>query len=558
MLDQFFDHIGKFGAITAFMGSITAFYMLWVPTERIESFHHSITKMVYRAGHGSWLRTMQNGVQIALGWMTKLYGPADPDTRSVRGFLTIRAWKVSAWIASFIIFLLPMLILAGFLVTMSVGYADIRAIWAALAALGAALVLSIPFLLTWRGVRAEDEMAYHSGVEDIATAARAIFAEGSLLACLLVPAAAFATAGGIVLSYTEYTVIGWSSVGIAIAGLVLMLLYGFIRAIRRHGFLAPAAYIAILMVVVGYVLPIFIVTMSIADTHTNYWLALSTMPAAILAIRCLHFRYHTERHAEEPGANYAQYLFMLALLAVPTLIFGEVDRMEFADTVVKATLGIIAIGFAPYVLAIYAAVYANAFPDWLSIAVTREILGRALRASSSAEFVLFLLIDLLCVLFFCMLTLIILVGAFAASALIIETAVWALALSPDFLEPAAIFWGGVNAVPMLLMRWFAGVTATPAPAPILGMIAVGVMFALGMTSLLPTLANAAVVLALLIGRVIAILLGIPLQWVHGLLLIEPTLNAEERSKRLLRSASLVGVASGLAAAAIYLAAWALG
>jgi hypothetical protein len=134
------------------------------------------------------------------------------------------------------------------------------------------------------------------------------------------------------------------------------------------------------------------------------------------------------------------------------------EMLQFSGALVLGFLG-------PYILAVYAAIYSNAIPDWFSVALTRSLLFRASRTTRLADFLRFLFYDLLCVVALCFLTAIILILAFTVSGILVTIAIvsWSESSLPTFLssdqleKSAHFFYGGlaglIELIGVLFGQW---------------------------------------------------------------------------------------------------------
>jgi hypothetical protein len=173
-------HMASIGTIAGFVGILLAAYQVWVPAPVIERNHARVTAIAQWASRGSWLDLMQNGVLWVLVQMHRLYGPPRQGAQSfIVENLTVRAWKMSAWIAALLLLVFPPLFFAVAIPTTE--FIDGRTVtWEAIPSFGGiAIVLATPFLMTWRTIRRKDEFTDHSGIEKIGSAATAIVVEGT-------------------------------------------------------------------------------------------------------------------------------------------------------------------------------------------------------------------------------------------------------------------------------------------------------------------------------------------------------------------------------------------
>ncbi len=116
--------------------------------------------------------------------------------------------------------------------------------------------MAIPFALTWRTIRRDDEFLDHAGIEDLEHFVEAVIHEGTKLAIVIAMPVFIIefitlglTGGGIELPEDPRL---YSSLFYMALGLIV-LITALIRAIRRHGFLAPVALVSVVLVLFVYV-----------------------------------------------------------------------------------------------------------------------------------------------------------------------------------------------------------------------------------------------------------------------------------------------------------------
>jgi hypothetical protein len=103
------EHLETIGILLAFVTAITAGYVRFTPTRMIEENHRRLVDATHWARERSWLRLMQSGIRWVLGLLRWLYGPPHGAGDGLSDYLTVRAWKMSAWFATFVLFaILPL------------------------------------------------------------------------------------------------------------------------------------------------------------------------------------------------------------------------------------------------------------------------------------------------------------------------------------------------------------------------------------------------------------------------------------------------------------------
>ena len=98
------EYLETIGILLGFISAITAGYVRFTPTRMIEENHRRLVDAAHWAREGSWLRLMQSGIRWVLGLLRWLYGPPRGAGDGLSEYLTIRAWKMSAWFATLFLF----------------------------------------------------------------------------------------------------------------------------------------------------------------------------------------------------------------------------------------------------------------------------------------------------------------------------------------------------------------------------------------------------------------------------------------------------------------------
>lgn len=102
------DHFETILIVAGVITLVVNIYQFCLPTRILMAIHHRIVAVAHWASHGSWLGLLQEGIRWVLGLMGWLYGPPrDGIGSDFRQNLTVRAWKMSAWIATLILFVTP-------------------------------------------------------------------------------------------------------------------------------------------------------------------------------------------------------------------------------------------------------------------------------------------------------------------------------------------------------------------------------------------------------------------------------------------------------------------
>jgi hypothetical protein len=543
------DHAESIGILAAFVAIIFGTYRVWVPTPVIERNHERVTAMTHWVSQGTWLALMQSGVRWVLRLMEMLYGPPrEGNSKFVTEYLTVRAWKMSAWIAASLLFVVPPL-LAAFLIPI-VEFLNGRQVpWTVLLASGGvALAFTIPFALTWHTTRRDDHFSNHHGVEDLGIAAKAIILEGTKIA--IVPSLAILIGLPLIKLLTAIPTAVFTIMTIGFGGTLLAILTGLIRAIRRHGFLAPLAFVLTLMVVGVYSSQSLFLMVALLDglslTATPL---LFLMPGWVLTLIC--FAEVTKEQIVKIFSGYydadkdniaVQFFWILAVTAITIFFNSNFNINVFFNKASELFVGITFIFITPFIISIYAAIYANSIPDWLSVALTRSTLIRASRTDNLLHFFRLLLLDLICVVGLCLLTAAILIIAFTFSAFMIS---FASDFSPNWEadEMANFFSGGIQLPLMLIELLIDGSTTllSGATAASNGAFTIIMLATLSLTSIIPTLLNACIIIGLITARCFAMILMPPFKIIYGLLLVDNSNISSEKKIKFLRSSILIAL-----------------
>jgi hypothetical protein len=495
------EHLETIGIIVGFAAFVVATYEKCFPRRTLEANHQRIVATLNWCTRGSWLSLMQAGIRWVIGLMCWLYGPpGDGDGSTVRQNLTVRAWKMSAWIAALILFLMPPMIIFS----ISTYYAyhatskfDLEPL---LYAFFVTLTLAIPFALTWRTVRRDDAFIDHTGIEDIEEAASAVIIEGTRLAIVIGAAAimAWIATAGLEAAGLQNGIAYGLSIGLALAIALIALIVGLIRTIRRHGFLAPFAFVCILLVLLVYaaqwMLCFVLYEFVVVKTKLSGLWALPALYLTILCIRSAVSDHHSARVYDLLDNFFLLAVFTVGLLLLSDDIRGSVSAWDLLRLIGQFILGLL----TPIVISLYAAIYANALPDWLSVALARSLFVRASDTARLSDFLTFLLYDVLCATGLCILTALVLIITFGVSGVIQHVSAHYLSvdggrdMASILISSADFFLGGVHIIgylPHLLDSWNAYYAAFSAPQRA-GVVIQLLLVALSLTSLMPTLVNA--------------------------------------------------------------------
>jgi hypothetical protein len=440
-------------------------------------------------------------------------------------------------------------------------------------------ILAIPFILTWRSIRKAEKIddSFLNGELNFninflmyrATKFSVMISAVTLVPIILI---VLEKLDSFSVEMNKLTIIAFF---IGFSGLMLsptLIIWGFVRSIIDYGFFAPIGYIFILTVMTVYIVNIFIMIFGIISIiFDGNFRILVFSPAWFLIASCFMFVLRNRdlqikdlQFNDELNTRFATLVIFNAIMIYKIDLDFLHDYLYVFLQPLEFVLGLLMAFIVPYTIAIYAVVYSNSVPDWLSIALNRFLLHRASKTQKMKDFFVFLLYDLLCAIGLCVATLLILVIAFSLSGIFVSifhkyiyTGFFFDALQ---LERVANFFLDAPYVVVFLierlvalregdMEAFFGRPVSPGPGAIV------LLAVLGLTSLIPTLLNACTMLCLIAARGVALVVVPPMRLMHSLLVItEDTPNEDKRKARDL-SAALIGTISAAALCITYLLYW---
>ncbi len=524
------DHFETILIVAGVITFVVKVYQFCTPTRILMANHHRIVAVAHWSSHGSWLGLLQAGIRWVLGLMGSLYGPPrDGIGSDFRQNLTVRAWKMSALIATLILFAAAVNIVPG------VGQILFLL----------AIFSAIPLVLYWRTILRDDEFSNHAGIERLGDAAEAIILEGTKLAAVIAaPTSMVVLKVAFGLSFTGDF---WTLVICQLIGFLAMFAW-LLRSIRRHGFLAPLAFFCAMLVLLVYVINFTLffwtsIVMKWEGDATALWLA----PAWISVCYCFCVAIY-DRHLARSEKLTIAFAFLVIYTTGAVLLIDKFTGGTSLSDLLRF-LGVLVLGFlGPYTLAVYAAIYSNAIPDWFSVALTRSLLLRASQTTRLADFLHFLFYDLMFAVALCLLTATILILAFSVSGIMVTIALLLLLSGNDlpyFTGPflldgsARFFFGGMTGLIKLGDALFGQPNWDISGHEWGGILTVVLLAVMSLTSLLPTLLNALAMLALIAARLAALVLSPPMRVLHGLLILPEDITPEDRAKAITLSSVIL-------------------
>lgn len=465
----------------------------------------------------------------------------------MRAFLTARSWQASAWIASLILFALPFGLLAVALPIVCVrngtpipwsGEALCIALFVALCALFIRLVRT-----TWhRAVRAAKAGSGRDVADDAGdlTTGFAVLMVVAWLGNVATPAA---TAGRSA-SPPLLSVAGLS-IAAFFVGLFSLVVFYLVRLLRRYGFAAPLYFSAILL----------LATVGCALIVAGTVLAFRAVPdwrvqvPGILCCRC-GLVFAAQRHLVirstilrfVPIVLGASFLLLMIYMA-DDLRSGTWREGVSLGPMMRGLGGFLIWVTLPYVFACYAAVYSNSLPDWISVAMTRHLLGRAARVHSIRLFASWLLLDVVVATLCIVSTFVILVAVFNVCGWVVQVSAMLGDFDSSWEVPARMFHGSTQSLAVLqgaVLTGTAPVMDGTDTAAGVGAVLVAMLVALGATSILPTLLNAMILIGLIVARGTALVIRRPISHMHSLLVL-PVGGGQGAGEPFFRSSLIIGL-----------------
>jgi hypothetical protein len=240
------------------------------------------------------------------------------------------------------------------------------------------------------------------------------------------------------------------------------------------------------------------------------------------------------------------------------------DFLHVLSRPVEFVIGLLIAFIVPYTIAVYAAVYSNSIPDWLSIALNRFLLHRASSTQKMKDLFVFLFYDLLCAIVLCVATLLILVIAFFLSGIFISIfhkyIYTGFYFKAELLQESANFFLDAPYIVAFLIERLVGLLGGDVGAffgrPVSnGPVVIVLLFVLSLTSLIPTLLNACTMLCLIAARGVALVVVPPMRLMHSLLVITKDTPNEDKRKARDLAAALIGTIAAAALCILYLLYW---
>ncbi len=535
-----------------------ALYTLWVSTASQQRNHLALTRIVAWAARAGWLESMQAAIRWVLDIMSVIYGsPNFVSKNGPRRFMTLRAWRISAWIASMYVFVLAPVALATLIVAKDStgGRFNWSAFLGALFLYIAAAVTLFAHLYVLRNyVRTPARMS-----------ATLLFRRFVLGVYVGIAASIVVIIAGILL----YWISGptrFADVGTAMwAALIFALIaYGLLRGITNFGFYAPLALLAQLMLSAVFILVVTTAVWEIrgslkdfppASTDARAFAGLTWLFHLSLVIAVMGFLVYPILNFSRVSARGYGYLTLCAGLLGTIGVFAFANVGSVTDTPMEIdfllqTLRVFMKNGGVYILLLYGAIFANSVPDWLSVGLTRFVLEKAAGTRSILSFLKWLGAEIGSAIVCLVLSNLIISFAMILS-------LYALSgvhlghlnkLSHTDLHQMQFFAGGYYewAVPIGIFedgpaKTWANLTSKNIPESIAnGMIFAFVASALVCTALIPTILSVLTLIALSVARAFALVVVPAFRILHKQLLIEQDSTKIEVALSYARSAAIFG------------------
>jgi hypothetical protein len=555
------DHWHQITFVVSLSSILLWLYRTFASNETQQKNHNALSNWIAWAARAGWLDLLQAAVRWALHAIAWIYGPINKSATSwTSRYLTRRAWRMSAWISSlYVAALLPLGLAVAAAMELIEGLvpANENSLGGLSLAILAACGLLAVHIRLLGAVRSEQPVA------SVPHAIHQFFVEtaiGFAILSFILGYLALIFPGG---EHPEPNMV-FAVVGIAALPIFLGLI--LVRAIVRFGYFAPIALTLQLVLGLAMAFQLFIGVSIICDAagianfgFRSNWQSILAVTVACVSIICFAVLAILRRAPE--WLSYVALSIAFASGMAETFVFGMVPHTHVPETLVWAMLAFIfALKLCPYLLILYGVIFANAFPDWISVALTRFILSRASRARTFRQFLIWLATDVLSAAFCLFLSNFILASAMGLSYFIdylTGTAFLTKSFSGDLHGRIQVFADGAGLFQIVYAFLVHGPRVAIAKTATLWtqnwdfkiVLAVSLV---GCAALIPTLLNAIGLGAFAISRVTATLLGRPLRWLHDRFLLREGATIKEIGMTYDRSGRLLSM---LAAILIVLAFW---
>lgn len=560
MLHFLIHHKDEIGAVAVFSGLAASLYSRFVSPDTQQRNHEALTRVIEWATNSDWRSAMQGVVRQFLRLLTFVYGPlGEGSSNEIGRYLTTRAWKMSAWIASIYVFVLApvIILLLEVLEQFSKKRIDVSE---------AQVIFFLTILIgisTWLHWNTLGSVRRNSGT---LSAPRSIEHAVNSVSKAALFSVLFLIAIFLTIKCThsgEFRNLPWplraSFLLIAVGALVFALLYD----ISTFGFYAIPVFLVQMTLCVLLAQPVLIFPVELFALHEQSmhsgiiftrvswailfcWLVISfsTMCVLLNTFRSLRPIYV---YVSISLVIFSTCVGMyLSSTGVHILGFGASSR------VVKLMLAQPGV----WIITIYGAIFANSIPDWLSVGLTRTILDNALIAKSLRIFGLWVLIDILAASIFLFMSTAIIFIAIGVAFLItnwVITSDHTIELTQSQIRFVSAGYG-IWHFPVSVLH--EGITKAAADFRTSYIAAPsGYYFAffvpvVSCTALIPTALNALMLGGLAFAKTSGEILVPVLRALHGVLVVAPSAGAEERARVYTRSAAIFGFLGVCAAIAV--------
>ena len=534
LLDGLFEEVGK---VAMLAGVISGAYRFWTKPSSHERNHDRLVRTLAWMSSTPWIDDVRSGISLILGVMTKIYGPARSDSRIFRSFFTIKAWKMSAWIAaSYYFFLFPLVFVFGLIfILYTDGGADMSDAWLSTALLCVLFAVGWGF---WRALVAIRRPAQQRGVRD-SFASAIIQAPRGMLPFVAIYILSLATGLGF-----EPPI-----VRLFAGGLVVCLAYSVIRAIAVHGPLAPVQlaiqFLVWTLLFVALAMGLDVVQRAMRAGDFGLVFNVETAFAVIGAIGALACCLY----ALVPRPRLRLQSALVALSAFSLFAtFDAGSASEFG--IAKVVLGLCFAYLIPMAIFVCGVIFASAVPDWASVGVTRYVLTRAQQSPSLSRMGLWLGLNIGTGLA-CALGALVILGATSllAEGVARHIGSWTIGQGGKVSTAWLAILDGPRLMVWMLYERVVGdggessiisVTAKNA------VLAAYAFFLASLLSLLPVLLSVGVLMTQFLARLLAFMVGQPVEYLHSTLLLPEDSTAEQRALSYGKTAIVFGVTGAVA------------
>lgn len=518
-------------------GVISGVYRFWTKPTSHERNHDRLVRTLAWISNTPWIDYVRAGVSLILRIMVAIYGSARSEDGKIGSFFTVKAWKMSAWIAaSYYFFLFPLGFVIGLVVILTYENGlNISDATFSMALLGVLFAVGWGF---WRALIAIRRPVQRAGPRD-SFASAIVQAPRGMLPFVAICILSLITGLGFEPPIAR----------LFFGGLVVCLAYSVIRAIAVHGPLAPVQlaiqFLVWTLLFVALAMGLDVLQRATRAGDIGLIFKVETAFAVVGAIGALACCVY----ALTPRPRIRLQSALVALSALS--LFATFDAGSASELgIAKVVLGL---GFAyliPMAIFVCGVIFASAVPDWASVGVTRYVLTRAKQSPSLSRMGLWLGLNIGTGLA-CALGALLILGATSLLAEGVARHIGAWTMGEDGKVSTA--WLAILDGPRLMvwmlyerMAGDAGASSAVSVTAKNAALAAYAFFLASLLSLLPILLSASVLVTQFLARFLAFVVGQPVEYLHSTLLLPEDSTAEQRALSYGKTAIVFGVTGAFA------------